>query len=192
MKKRIYQSKEKSKKRLVLPAIIVFIMVTSTLAVIFRNEESNAYNYNGYKFIKTENGWFSSINEKTILLTYGPKELENIQSISLDINELINAQKIYLSINPLENLHQPIYDFTTNIKPLIPNLIPACNVDIPKCSNSPLKTCKDANQNTKIIIFQSSNESKISYENNCLVLQGDYETLTKLTDNLILTLFKIK
>lgn len=71
-----------------------------------------------------------------------------------------------------------------------PLLVPACTVNVSKCENITLRNCQDATESTKVIIFKEENQTKISYKNNCLTIQGKGEDLTKATDKLMLTLIE--
>src|SRR3989344_595695 len=106
------QSLLKNKKILVyfLGGMIIFLMVGSLLSLwAFKGEngntEVNAYEYNGYKFLKANNGFILSINNKDIGFNYLPNELEGINND--DFNFLNN--KYYVIFNP-EELNEGSYE----------------------------------------------------------------------------------
>ncbi len=180
----MYNKKAKGKK-ILLPILICFIMVTSILGYM-SSSSSEKVKYKGYKFNKINSGWLTYINDKKIILINSPNELENYD-IELDLDELNSAQKIYLSINPNDNLF--LGNLQNNIVPfLIPKIVVACYEDNEKCVNFPLKDCKDASDYIKIILIKKSENSKFYYKDNCLVIQGSQEEITKMIDKLTLEL----
>lgn len=186
--------KESRIKKLILPLILVFLMIGSIFTIFLSgsSNNSNEVTYNNLKFTKTDTGWISYINNKQIVLINNPNDLKNIQIPNINLQDLNSAQKIYLSVNPNENIQQAYALFNTDIKPLLrSNIINACTVDIAKCANLPLKTCKDASQLQKVIILEESNSTKIEYNNNCLYISGNQEDLTKIIDKLTLNLLGV-
>ena len=67
-------------------------------------------------------------------------------------------------------------------------MILACTKDTPECSQLPLKSCEDASQSEIVIQIQEAVIPSISYQDNCLLVQGPKEELPKLIDSLILGL----
>ena len=189
MKKRIPKPEKKSRK-LFLPIFIALIMILSALGFMWKGPSKDQYKYNNLLFTKTKNGWLTYVDNKAFLLTYSPRELENITA-AISLNNLNYAQIIFFSLNPEEDVYQAVYDFQTNMNNLfVPLLIPACTANVSKCINITLKNCQDATENAKVIIFKEENQTKITYKNNCLTIQGKGGNLTKATDKLILTLIE--
>lgn len=189
MKKRIPKLEKKSRK-LFIPIFIALIMILSVLGFMWRGPSEEQYEYNNLLFTKVKNGWVTYTDNKAFLLTYSPEELKNITA-NVFLNNLNYAQIIFFSLNPEEDVYQAVYDFQINMNNLFtPLLIPACTANVSKCINITLKNCQDATENTKIIIFKEENQTKITYKNNCLTIQGKGENLTKATDKLILTLIE--
>ncbi len=173
------------KKRLLLPLFICFIMVTSILGYM-SSSDLEKIKYKGYKFNKVDNGWLTYIDNKKIILSSKPSgEISNNLRISL--NELNSAQKIYLSINPKDNLF--LGYLQNNIFPfLVSRIVVSCYEDNEDCVNLPLKDCKDANKDIKIILIKKDKNSKFYYKDNCLVIQGNQEEINKFIDKLTLEL----
>lgn len=177
---------KKSKgKKILLPIIICFIMITSILGFM-SSSDSEKVKYNRYKFNKINNGWLTYYNNNKIILSNNPNELENYE-IKVDLDELNSAQKIYLSTNPKDNLF--LGNLQNNIFPfLIPKIVVVCYKDSEDCVNLPLKNCSDADKNVKVILIKKSEDSKFYYKNNCLVIQGNQEDIIKMIDKLTLEL----
>lgn len=171
--------------KIALPIFICCIMITSILGYM-NSSSSEKIKYKGYKFYKIEDKFVGYINDVKVILMNNPNELENY-SINLNLDSLNSAQKIYLSINPKDKLF--LGTLETNIFPfLIPKLIISCYEDNEECANLPLKTCNDANQETKVILVKKDKNSKFYYKDNCLVIQGNQEEINKMIDGLTLGL----
>jgi len=173
------QSLLKNKKILVyfLGGMIIFLMVGSLLSLwAFKGEngntEVNAYEYNGYKFLKANNGFILSINNKDIGFNYLPNELEGINND--DFNFLNN--KYYVIFNP-EELNEGSYEIN-RIRGILNyfNILgaPACDKE-EKCSDIPVKDCSvDA-------VYIKKGENKIYKDNKCIVLSYN-EDSAKIVD----------
>lgn len=189
MQKRI----KSPKSRLLLPLFIVIIMITSILGFMWKEPTTDQHKYNDYLFTQTDKGWITYVNNRPLLLTSDPKSLEFVPIEDISLSELNSAQKIYLSTNPEDSLNQvALYNFQKNVVPLISTrLVTSCTVDIPQCSEKPIKTCNDTSDTVKVIIFKSSNQTAVKYRENCLTIQGNNQNLTQATDKLILRLWGI-
>lgn len=191
MKKKIIEKKEKffSKKRTLtylMGSFIIMLMIASALNM-WKGEKTEEYNYNGLKFVKTEQGlWAAYKGNKQIVLTYNPEELENI-TIPQNIGLLSYSQKIYISTDDI-NANSRAMDYfkkkigITELKPY------ACTEDTEGCESLPLKSCDDATQSNGVVVCKRAEETKITYKNNCLIMEGTSENLIKAIDKISFTL----
>lgn len=182
--------KRQGKKKIltyVLVLFIAFIMVSSIIGFIQTGTGDNAnfYEYKGNRYIAQGNGWLTYIENKPIVLSYGPVDLEQINP-GFDLNQIVFADKVYLSFNPAENIQRAIIDLTKNINFNKP-LINSCFSDSELCANLPLKTCEDASIDTVVILLKESNKTEISFENNCLAIEGESDFIIRVIDKLVLT-----
>ncbi len=184
--------KQSKLKKLIVPLFIVFIMVFSIFGYMAnKSDKTEKIQYNDYKFIKSDFGWVAYKDDNPILIQNNPLDLKEIQEPQITLQDINSAQKIYLTFNPEENLYQALNPFSQQISPLLSRFTQACTKDGPKCSNFPLKTCSDATDFIKVIQIQENNMTKLEYINNCLIIQGKGENLTKAIDKLTLTLNNI-
>lgn len=176
-------------KKIILPIFIASIMVFSIFGYM-ANRENNPEEatYNTLKFVKSDAGWLAYKDNKKIIIQTNPKDLKDIQEPKITIQELNSAQKIYLTFNPEDNVYQALNSFVQQIKPLLNTFTQACTKDVPKCFNLPLKTCPDATEFIRVIQIQENNQTKLEYNNNCLIIQGSSEDLIKGMDKLTLIL----
>ncbi|QQG38466.1 MAG: hypothetical protein HYS32_02555 [Candidatus Woesearchaeota archaeon] len=182
----------KEKKRVFLPIFIVVIMILSTLGFIIgysdpQTQNQNKVDYKGFEFTRTEQGTLTgTVYGKQVILINEPSTLEDIPSDHLSLPNLQLAQKVYLTHNPNKtDAKLPIALFEANIKPILKYSL-ACAEDVLGCEKLPLKTCKDASNSTVIIRLERTNETKITFNNNCLTIQG--ENLIRPTERAILQL----
>ncbi len=186
MKKRPPKAEAKSRKRMyvgLLGLLIIAIMVGSALQW-GREEDEGAVEYKGLKFAQTNAGWvaFKPDNSQLLLLT-SPAELQNMTIPYLGVQKLNTYSKIYVTYNPKERVRAALNQFFKNV-PITPLVVPACTVDIELCAESPLKNCTDAGEGIGIIQFEESNETEVSFINDCLLIKG--KELIKLVDKIIL------
>ena len=160
----------KNKKLLVyiLGFGIIMLMVGSVLSLwVFKEEqntETTTYEYNGYKFVDSNNGYIININNKNIAFNYLPNELEDIEAEGFNF---VN-NKYYILFDPAE-LNEGSYE-VTKIKAILNYFsilgVPACVKD-EGCSNIPIKDCSaDA-------IYLKKESDKIYNQDKCIVLSYD-------------------
>ena len=186
MKKRPPKQAAKSRKKMylgLLGLLIIVIMIGSALQWD-REDDEGSYEYNGLKFGQTDAGWVAHRpdNSQLLILT-NPAELANITIPQLNVQRLNTYGKIYVTYNPKERVRAALNQFFNNV-PITPLVVPACTVDNDLCADSPLKNCTDAGQGIGIIQFEESNETEVSFINDCLLIKG--KELTKLVDKIIL------
>lgn len=180
----------KMNKKIILPLFLASIMILSIIGFSLNSTQSDtsSIKYNGYSFKQTEQGWITFIGNNPILISQNPNNLNEILLPDITLQEINSANKIYFTFNPEDNIQSNLYYFDANIRTRLKNFILSCTVDIGSCSNLPLKTCKDADSSSRIIQVSLANQSSITYENNCLLIQGQKQELPSLIDAVILKL----
>jgi hypothetical protein len=152
-----------------------------------RSGESNFYDYNGHKFIQTQQGWLTYIEENPVSFYFGPRELEYFNpEIDFKRNNLNYLDKIYLSLHPNESLHPAAQEFTRFIN-FGTNYVTSCSEDGQGCENLPIRTCENATDNIGVIEFKFSNETKITTKNTCIKVEGSQQSIVMLTNKIALT-----
>ncbi|MBU2639693.1 MAG: hypothetical protein KKG75_03225 [Nanoarchaeota archaeon] len=173
--------------KIILPLFLASLMILSIIGFSLNStqtENISKVKFNGYNFQQTDQGWTAYKDNQPILISQNPESLNLIiQPISLQ--EINSASKIYFTFNPEENL-QALYYFDINIRPKLKSFIISCIKDSEQCSQLPLKTCKDASATDKIIQINLAEKSSLTYENNCLHIQGNDLEIQNLVDSLIL------
>lgn len=162
--------KVKSKRNyiFIFVGIIIFTMVFSILAIKLGNtdtgEETEKLEYNGYTFSVSGSVLISKINGVDYGFEYSPKDVEDIESISLK-NEVLN-QKIYLLYDPLENNAFEIQKLKQFLVSKGASVNLACTNE-EGCGDLPILDCRNAN---KAVYLKTGSKNEIYTEENCIAL----------------------
>lgn len=156
-------------------------MVTSILSLNSDSEEK--IKVNGYKFTKVNTGYMTYKDDKQIIVTNNPLELQSLE-INKDILNLNNNLKIYLSVDSLLSAR-----LKTAISGLFTSPITmAANTNEKSIEyNLPLKTCKDSTSTEGVITLVSTETNQLSFNDNCLELKGNDDYFIKVLEKLKLT-----
>ncbi len=188
---KLRQPKEAGKSKFSRFFIPIFILVTLILSafgiIVFKQPESETFEYKNNLFIQDTSGFSTRINNQKINFLYDPRTLENLSVTQITLTQLSYGSKFYLTANPNEDVGLALYEFNRLIVPLInKRFVQACSEDVPGCENTVLKTCAEATPEEKVVLFKESNSSSLTYNLNCLIIQGSGEEMTKLTNKLAL------
>ena len=179
---RRYRTREEIAERkkkiftIVIGLFFIFIMVMS--ALYYGLDDTEKVVYNDLKFVNTGQGWVAYNSKDKIIIWTDPSELENY---NVDISGFESLTKIYLSINPEENVKYAINDLYNNFE--FEQISLACYEDNELCSDMVLKTCEDATPYIGVIILREANETKVSLDGNCLIIEG--QDLLKIVDGVV-------
>ncbi|MBI2663170.1 hypothetical protein HYX15_01415 [Candidatus Woesearchaeota archaeon] len=172
---------------IILGLFIIGTMVLSMFAYSGSySSGENYYDYNGYKFIQTENGFLTYIDKNPIEFNFGPQEVEYLQAtVDLRSQNFNSLDKVYLSFSPSDNLYSVVKEFVRFI-PLNQNYIISCPSDIAGCENLPIKTCEDANDKVGVIQFELSDKTEMITKDTCMTVKGTQLSMIMLIDKIAL------
>jgi hypothetical protein len=156
------------------------------------------YVYNGFSFVYFDGLWYTQMQRDNIMwnipLHFGPKDLENVSITGKGINDSFKKDEVYITFDPTL---KPLSYVALSAAELSSNLIKGIGVmpiaaclknETDACSDRPIITCESGEA---AIYLKQSNETKISLEGNCVILEGqDYE-LVKATDRFLLQWYRI-
>ena len=191
---KIRQPKEAGKSKFSRFFIPIFIAVTLIFSafgiIIFKQPESETFEYKEHLFVQDPSGFSTRVNDKKITFLYDPRTLENLSITPLTLTQLSYGSKFYLTANPNDDVGLALYEFNRLIVPLLnKRFVQACSEEVVGCENTVLKSCADATPEEKVVLFKESNSSSLNYNLNCLIVQGSGEEMTKLTNKLALNFF---
>jgi len=176
------------KKTQWMAVLIIFIMVSSAAGFILggfsQENPENTLEYKGQQFLPSQDGrFFTTINGVQFVFDYSPQELETIDVPSLD---LFNSNKFYILFDPPQNDKVIEYNMQKLGYFLQANnrIVYAACISEEGCpSDLPIKSCQDYS-----FYFKQANQSRAYIQDNCYVIEGNEEGITKITDNVDLKL----
>lgn len=167
---------------------IIFLMVSSAAGFILgsfsQDKPENSLEYKGQQFLPSQDGrFFTTINGVQFVFDYSPQELETVDVPSLD---LFNSQKFYILFEQSYkdqvidyNMQKLGYFLQANNK----IVYVACTQEEGCPEDLPIKSCQDYS-----FYFKQANQSKAYIQDNCYVIEGSGEEITKITDKVDLKL----
>ena len=175
---------DKKKKRMVYIAafIIVAVMVLSSFGMILEQSSNSdaKRRYNGYSFVRTENGWLTTVNKKQIEFYHAPDELDAI-NISQSVRDALSGKiQIGLTSDEGDHLNRTIalmeYIYTETLKEAS-NKYATTGFIGNNTYGKPVFSCEQATDNAPVIYFMKSKEPSIKAEGNCVIVtaETDYE-----------------
>ncbi len=206
-------------KILVISVVAIIIIFWGLFALIKKNTQNvqpqiDIKTYNGFVFEKIDNIWTSQLSIVSsqsgkkelysIMFHYTPDEVENIPTQKNTRNE---------SITPNLFLNMPTVYITT--EPDYPGAVVLGGVEISKIMaivskgysakmtirsaltrpgnhSFPIATCDNVTATQRIIYLKLGNETKIDFDNGCVIVEGKDETeLLKASERLAFEMLKI-
>jgi hypothetical protein len=171
----IYQTanhKTKTNWGLIITIFIIGTFLVSTFAFSLLNSNAtpaqDIYEYNSFKFTRTNNYWNLNLKGVGYPLFYLPTDLEDI---SIETNNLIlSGQKYYLLFDPKQ--FNEANDEITYLKEFSTvrgaSVSLACSSE-EGCGNLPILNC---NSNQNIIYFKNGEHTKLYKQDKCFVLEA--------------------
>jgi hypothetical protein len=198
--KEIEKKKEKRKlsKAAIISIIFGAIMIFSIAgSVIFDNQQNqNTLKYGEFKFKYVDGQYILKINKKEVSFSYFPEQLENINVSASIKNSMINSPQVIITFKPEEGEMQGIDLARFEIaKALVElsnkNIIQGVLINSSRYE-LPLYSCKNATAFVPVIYFEISNNTEIKNENNCIIMNAQYqEDFIMLKDRLLYSIYGI-
>ena len=185
---------------IVIPSVILLIIIASI--IIFNKGSPNEFTFEDeYKVVKLSEREYlikgfvgeAPLNLKLIA---DPRNVKDIPSEENIKNKLFPTSQIFITLKP--NLTSTSVIAATEISKITGHAslfnIPTKGALTEDSDNGavPKITCSDATYEEKVIHLKLSEETKISSENNCIVIEGETEyDLIRASDKLVLQLLEI-
>ena len=155
-----------------------------------------------YSFVKFDDLWYTQFKSPKgsrlydVQFRYGPKEVENINiGGALDFELFNNAADYYVTFNPKGNdfshVALAVADFNQHmVNIFFKTPIPACDRNETfACRDRPVITC--GNTDKFVLYVKEANESKVSFDNNCIIVEGNEFDLVKEIDRVLYVFYEI-
>jgi hypothetical protein len=176
-------------------AIITILAILFSLRILLGEEKYPEYTYNGFSFIKIaglwHTDWQSGDELYKIHLRFGPKESEDVPVYINENTDINPSADTYITFDPGENKAYVALASTELALSLSrafgTNPIAACsNNESYACSTRPIVTCESTQYNNiSVIYIKEDDETKITMDGNCLIIQGRGEDIVKAADKVI-------
>lgn len=180
LQKKMLWYKNKRFLTVLLGLFFIALMVFSVVDLSLRSTEESV-KYKGLTFKSTSQGWVTYLdNGQQLIFASDPSKFSS--ETFPDISVLNAFQKVYISVTPTTQEYKAMAELQRTF-PLVPRTVVACTEDNSGCENMPLKTCEDASDTAAVLLLQESNDTVVSWENNCFRVQG--KDLLTLIDHLV-------
>jgi hypothetical protein len=161
------------------------------------------YMYKGaYSFVKLNDLWYTQLKSPKgtklfdMVLRYSPRDVQEIDIVgSLDVEFFDAASDYYVTFDPtgteFAHISLAVADFNTHLSKVFEKKpIAACDRnETSACIERPIVTCDDKD---KIVLYiKESNETKLSFESNCIIVEGLGLNLVKGVDRVLFNLYGI-
>lgn len=176
-----FKARQKGEKKRLSTAMviaIVVIMVLSTAGFLLSyNSGANpdVYEYNGFKLVRTQSGWQTSLKTGPAYFYYDPSVAYSI-NISPEAASVIKDKPLlYLTSNHNSSLAAEIASVQYDISLLLfthydQYAITGFTEKNP--FNLTVISCDNATAFTPVIMFERSNSTSIRAENNCVIVEA--------------------
>jgi len=169
-------------KKVIISIFIIVVMVLSVLGFMLGNNEdstitNNGLNYNNFKFARINEKYILDKNGKQYYFDYFPDELQNITVPSFTIT----SPKYYFIFTPGEkdiNMEYSMQKLQYSLSQFNIMIVLACDSE-ENCPDIPIKDCNDYS-----FYFKRSENNTISFDENCIILEGDNQFLSQAVDKI--------
>jgi len=181
-------------KKTIITALIVILMVSSTAGFIFGRDSSTSAKYNGYNFVRTNNGWITKLDGTEAMFQFHPTELEEL-SISSDVIEKLDVSQAYLTFeigNNLQYIDIIRFQFITAMQDNFGTYIMSGVINETDAYTFPIIDCINATTETPVMKFVFANETKVYADGGCIIAEAQSEIeFLAITDKILYMMFGV-
>jgi len=175
-----------------LSIFIALLMITSIIGFLADDSQVNSVKYGKYKFTTTNNGWHTKIDNKDYYFSYTPADVELI-SVPENLN-LDNIIEVDVTSDINSTFKKEIAGSMFELNQILSqNNIYVRQGQVKESDlNLPIITCAESTQKVPVILYRFGNETRILYENNCIILESrDGNSFLALTHRIAFKILKI-
>ena len=179
----------------VIGAFIAFLMIASIFGATldyFTTGAGNTLEYNDYEFRTVNGQYVTVIDDEPRVFNIYPTDIEHI-TLDEQTRTLLASPVLTITYNPNTTLAPSFAEAQYYLEYITTDKI---TVERALTNNTgtelPQKTCADATPAQPVILFQESNETGITTQNNCLTINAldNYDT-AQYSERLAYHFFKI-
>ena len=193
--RRDYEKGQRTKKFMVY--FIAFIMISSVFGVLFYGFTSSGkgeLDYKDFKFINRGNFWTTNINGIEALFTYFPSDVENIKADGRVIDRLKNVAEIDVTsdFNDTHAEQIALAEYQMGITLNNFKIFARTGFTAQNKYKASTITCSNSTKFVPVVYFKSSNETKISLQDDCIIAEAaKKEDVLRLKDRIVYGIFNI-
>ena len=167
-----------------------------------RLDEDKGYIYNGYSFVKVDNLWYTNVQTIdgsavfSIPFHYGPREVEDIAiQGSINLTSFSESKEVFMTFNPDGEDFTHVALATGELDQALIKVfgkIPIGSCDREgnaACENRPIVTCNNTKQ--PIFYILEGTETQVTYNDNCIIMEGDGLEIVRAADRVLLDILGI-
>lgn len=165
----------------------MFLMIFSVMGIIIGRQDSQKFEYNGYKFKTDGNFYVVEVNNELYGFSFFPTQVDYLNLSEDVVNILKTTPMFYITFNPnapnIDLMYMDIIrkDLSEKMDKIIVNGVLSASADYAL----PVLTCQNATTHIPMIILNSSQETNIKTNKTCIVLNGQNTELLRLRDFLM-------
>ncbi len=189
--------KKKKHAQLIFGLFVVALMVFSAFGFVmsYSSGSGSTYKYGDYTFRSTEQGLKAKIGGKTSYFTSFPGDLEDIELPASVAASLSNTKMVYLTSDPDSRFFRDIglveYYFQDELNDLF-GIYGVISITKNSTYQLPVISCSDATASVPVLYLMQSNETKISFEDNCIMVEAPSQSVfVRLKDRIIFSLLGV-
>jgi hypothetical protein len=175
--------------KIILTLFIAFIMITSVIGFIWSSspseDSSNVLDYNNYEFRNVNGRYLLELNNHEYVFDNSPYEVSSVDFEDFNLE----SDKYYILFNPDEkdlNMEYSIQKLYLVLNSLGINVQLACSIEEGCDESLPIKNCDDHS-----FYFKKMSGAKVYKNNNCIVIEGDNDGISKAVDKIDMDLLNI-
>ncbi len=201
---RIVEEQKEKRNKIILGAIISFIMVGSILSVfVYKDENTDIRTYKAadgkkYKFAVSRSniglyGYETEIGDDKLFFYNYPQNIINATNASEEVLMILNNPVAYFAFDPQDSdlgyIDQARFDLSMEFSKNNRYLIPSKIKDSTTYELYPIIDCYNATMNAPVLKFVNSNKTRIVNEDYCVTFEGKKEDFLMYRDLILYKLY---
>jgi hypothetical protein len=163
-------------------------MSLSVLGYMIGKEGDVTTKYNNFKFSKSNNQWATKVDGKQFLFHYHPTQVDSINISKHIVEKINNSYQLYQTSDENSTYKEAIalaqFEILNSLSQRNKYIVNGFTK--PSKFSLPVINCFNATITVPVIIFEKSNITEISEENNCIFLRARSESdMISIKDRLL-------
>jgi hypothetical protein len=164
---------KKANKGLLWTIFISVIMVSSIIGYMWIGGNEPEFEYNGHKIARDNNGFIYTKDGNSFMFKFFPSELEGLAN-QTDTGK-IKKPMFYVTFDPNSGIVESVdllrFDFSNEL-PKLNVYISSGVLNQSKIYNLSVIDCVNSTENIPVVKFLEANETKISEEGSCIIVEA--------------------